>query len=127
MYTGASIANAFFMTSVFFGGMSLYGYTTDRDLTELGSFMRVGLFALIITSIVNIFIGSSMLQIGLSAICLVIFCGLTAYDVQKIKEFYNEKYDEDTLRKRALIGALSLYLDFINMFLALLRLIGDRK
>lgn len=127
LYTGASIANAFFTTAIFFGGMSLYGYTTKKDLTAVGSFMTIGLFAVIITSVVNIFLKSSALQVGLSALCVIIFCGLTAYDVQKIKEFYNEAYDEETLKKRAILGALSLYMDFINLFLALLRLFGDRR
>ena len=127
IYTGESIANAFFMTAIFFGGMSLYGYITKKDLTGVGSFMTVGLFAVIITSIVNIFLQSSGLQTGLSALCVIIFCGLTAYDVQKIKAFYNPSIDEETLKKRAILGSLSLYLDFINLFLALLRLFGNRR
>lgn len=126
-YTGESIANAFFMTAIFFGGMSLYGYVTRRDLSGLGSFMIVGLIAVIITSIVNLFLGSSALQIGLSAISIVIFCGLTAYDIQKIRSFYDPSLDEETLKKRAVYGSLSLYLDFINIFLSLLRLIGNRR
>jgi FtsH-binding integral membrane protein len=127
IYTGESIANAFFMTAVFFGGMSLYGYVTKKDLTGMGSFMIVGLFAVIVTSIVNMFLKSSGLQMGLSALTIVIFCGLTAYDVQKIKEFYHNSLDDETLKKRAVLGALSLYLDFINIFLSLLRLFGNRR
>jgi FtsH-binding integral membrane protein len=127
MYTGESIANSFFMSAVFFGGMSLYGYVTKKDLTGVGSFMIVGLFAVIITSLVNLFLKSSGLQMGLSALTVIIFCGLTAYDVQKIKTFYSEALDEETLKKRAIIGSLSLYLDFINLFLSLLRLLGNRR
>lgn len=127
IYTGESLANSFFMTAIFFGGMSLYGYVTKRDLTGVGSFMTVGLFAVIISSIVNLFLKSSALQIGLSALCIVIFSGLTAYDVQKIKRFYDSSLDSESLSKRAVIGALSLYLDFINMFLAMLRFLGDRR
>ena len=127
VYTGESIATSFFMASSFFGGMSLYGYTTKKDLTGVGSFMTVGLFAVIIATIVNIFLKNSVVQIGLSALTVIIFSGLTAYDVQKIKQFYDEAIDEETLKKRAVIGALSLYLDFINLFLALLRLFGNRR
>ena len=127
IYTGESIANSFFMTAIFFGGMSLYGYTTKKDLTNVGSFMRVGLFTVIISSIVNLFLKSSVIQIGLSALCIIIFAGLTAFDVQKIKSFYDLNLDEETLKKRAVIGALSLYLDFINMFLSILRFLGDRR
>ena len=127
IYTGESIANAFFMTAIFFGGMSLYGYVTKRDLTNLGSFMIVGLFSVIIASIVNIFLKNSALQLGLSALTIVIFCGLTAWDVQKIRSFYDPTLDEETMKKRAIIGSLSLYLDFINIFIALLRLVGNRR
>ena len=129
IYTSASIANAFFTTAIFFGGMSLFGYVTKKDLTGVGSFMTVGLFAIIITSFINIiFLKSSALQVGISAICVIIFCGLTAYDVQKIKSFYLESSrDDETLSKRATLGALSLYMDFINLFLAMIRLFGDRR
>ena len=127
IYTGESIANSFVMTAMFFGGMSLYGYVTKRDLTGVGSFMTVGLFAVIISSIVNLFLKSSGLQIGLSALCIVIFSGLTAYDIQKIKTFYNASADEETLKKRAILGSLTLYLDFINLFLSILRFFGDRR
>jgi FtsH-binding integral membrane protein len=127
LYTGESIANAFFTTAAFFGGMSLYGYITKRDLTSVGSFMVVGLWAVIVTSLVNLFLKSSGLQIGLSVLSVVIFCGLTAYDVQKIKGLYNPAYDEETLKKQAVLGSLSLYLDFINLFLSLLRLLGNRR
>ena len=128
IYTGESIANAFFMTAIFFGSMSLVGYTTKKDLTSLGTFMLVGLICLVITSIVNVFfIKSSGLEIGLSALCVIIFCGLTAYDVQKIKMFYNPSDPAEVSAKKSILGALSLYLDFLNMFLALLRLFGNRR
>ncbi|MDR3031067.1 MAG: Bax inhibitor-1/YccA family protein [Holosporales bacterium] len=128
MYTGESVANAFFTTAIFFGSLSLYGYTTKRDLTSVGSFMTIGLFAVILTSFVNIFfLKNSIIQVGLSVLCVVIFCGLTAYDVQKIKNFYNDAHDEEGIKKIAVIGALNLYLDFINLFLAILRLFGNRK
>ena len=128
IYTHESIASAFFSTGVFFGGMSLYGYTTKKDLTRVGSFMMIGLFSVIITSLVNIFfMHSSTLELGLSALCVIIFCALTAYHIQKIKSFYDTKIDEETISKRATLGALSLYLDFINLFLALLRLFGNRR
>lgn len=127
IYTGESIANAFFMTAIFFGGMSLYGYVTKKDLTGMGSFMIVGLFSIIIASIINLFLTSSALQLGLSAISIVVFCGLTAFDVQKIREFYDPAMSEEEIRKHSIIGALKLYLDFINIFLSLLRLMGSRK
>lgn len=128
IYTGASIANCFFMTATFFGGMSLLGYTTRKDLTNVGSFMFVGLICLIVTSFVNIFfLKSSALQVGLSALSLIIFAGLTAFDVQKIKQFYNSNEPIEISTKKAILGALNLYMDFINMFLAMLRLFGDRR
>lgn len=127
VYTGESIAVSFFMAATFFGGMSLYGYVTKKDLTSVGSFMMVGLFAVILTSIVNIFLRNSVLQLGLSVLTVIIFCGLTAYDVQKIRSFYDPSLDDESLRKRSILGSLSLYLDFINIFLAMLRLLGDRK
>ncbi|MDR1488430.1 MAG: Bax inhibitor-1/YccA family protein [Holosporales bacterium] len=128
VYTGKSIANCFFVTSTFFGGMALLGYTTKRDLTSVGNFMFVGLICLIITSFVNIiFFKSGAFQAMLSAISLIIFMGLTAYDIQKIKQFYNVLETSEISSKRAVLGALSLYMDFLNMFLAVLRLFGDRK
>lgn len=127
MYTGESLANTFFMTSIFFGLMSLYGYTTKKDLTSLGSFMIIGLWSIIIASIINIFLKSSALQMGLSAIAIIVFCGLTAWDVQKIKFFYNPSDPVEISTKKSILGALALYLDFINMFLHLLRFMGSRK
>jgi FtsH-binding integral membrane protein len=128
LYTGESIANAFFSAAAFFGGMSFYGYVTKRDLTEVGSFMIVGIFAVIITSLVNsLFLHNSGLQIGLSVLSIIIFCGLTAYDIQNIKKFYHASLDDETLKKSGIIGALSLYLNFLNLFLAFLRILGNRK
>ncbi|MBQ2174352.1 MAG: Bax inhibitor-1/YccA family protein [Alphaproteobacteria bacterium] len=127
VYTGESLANTFFTTAIFFGGMSLYGYVTKKDLTGMGSFMIVGLFSIIIASVINLFLKSSALQLGLSAISVVVFCGLTAYDIQKIRSFYHPAMSEEDIKKRSIIGALALYLDFINLFLALLRLMGNRK
>lgn len=126
VYTGASIARVFFITAATFGAMSLYGYTTKRDLSGMGSFLMMGLIGLIIASVVNIFLASSMLEFAISAIGVLIFVGLTAYDTQKIKEMYLESDGSEVMGKKALMGALSLYLDFINLFLMLLRLFGNR-
>ncbi|MDR1609711.1 MAG: Bax inhibitor-1/YccA family protein [Holosporales bacterium] len=127
MYTGESIAMSFFVAAAFFGGMSLYGRLTNRDLTSLGSFMFIGVISVLIASFANAFMGSSRLQLGLSVLSVIIFCGLTAYDVQKIMRFYNGSDSDEILRKKAVFGALSLYLDFINIFLALLRIMGRRR
>ena len=127
VYTDASIAKVFFITAATFGAMSLYGYTTKRDLTSMGNFLMMGLIGLIIASIVNIFLQSSMLEFAISAIGVLVFVGLTAYDTQKIKEGYSESYGADVLAKGAIMGALNLYLDFINLFLMLLRLFGNRE
>jgi FtsH-binding integral membrane protein len=127
VYTGASIAKVFFITAATFGAMSLYGYTTKRDLTGMGNFLMMGLIGIIIASIVNIFMASSMLDFAISVIGVLIFTGLTAYDTQKIKESYSEHYGADVMAKNAIMGALSLYLDFINLFMMLLRLFGNRE
>jgi FtsH-binding integral membrane protein len=127
VYTDASIAKVFFITAATFGTMSLYGYTTKRDLTGMGNFLMMGLIGLIIASIVNIFMRSSMLEFAISAIGVLVFVGLTAYDTQKIKESYDSSYGSDVLAKGAIMGALSLYLDFINLFMMLLRLFGNRE
>ena len=127
VYTDASIAKVFFITAATFGAMSLYGYTTKRDLTGIGNFLIMGLIGLIIASIVNIFLQSGPLDFAISAMGVLIFVGLTAYDTQKIKESYSESYGADVLAKGAIMGALSLYLDFINLFLMLLRLFGNRE
>lgn len=123
VYTTASIASAFFGAAVLFATMSVYGYFTKQSLDSLGKYLFVALIAVIITSIVNIFIGSSLLQIVISAAAVVIFLGLTAYDTQKIREQLMES-DGPAIE---VMGALTLYLDFINLFLSLLQLFGDRK
>ncbi len=127
-YTGASIARAFFTTAGTFGAMSLYGYSTKRDLTGMGSFLIMGLFGLIIASIVNMFLASSGLNFALSVIGVLIFVGLTAYDTQKLKNMYSQVSGSgDMAKKFAIMGALNLYMDFINIFLYLLRFMGDRR
>lgn len=126
-YTGASIARVFFITSSVFGAMSIYGYTTKRDLTNFGAFLIMGLIGLIIASIVNIFLKSSGLDFALSAIGVLIFTGLTAYDTQKLKHMYYHTSDQELVAKYAVIGALNLYMDFINLFLMLLKFFGDRR
>jgi FtsH-binding integral membrane protein len=126
-YTGASITRVFFISAASFGALSLYGYTTQRDLSGLGSFLIMGLFGLIIALVVNIFLKSSGLDFVISAAGVLIFAGLTAWDTQKIKEMYNVHDDGTISGRKAVMGALSLYLDFINLFLMLLRLIGDRR
>ena len=127
VYTDASIAKVFFITAATFGSMSLYGYTTKRDLTSIGNFLIMGLIGLIIASIVNIFMQSSMLEFAISVIGVLIFVGLTAYDTQKIKESYSASFGAEVLAKGAIMGALNLYLDFINLFMMLLRLFGNRE
>ncbi len=127
VYTGASITRVFFISAATFGAMSLYGYTTQRDLTGLGSFMFMGLIGIIIASLVNIFLKSSGLDWAISVIGVLVFVGLTAYDTQRIKEMYNVNDDGTITGRKAVMGALSLYLDFINLFLMLLRLFGDRR
>ena len=128
-YTGASIARTFFITSAMFGGMSILGYTTKRDLTGMGHFMRMGVWGLIVASLVNaFFMHSSALDFGVSVLGVVIFTGLTAYDTQKLKDvYYQVAGGADALARASIMGALSLYLDFINLFVMLLRLTGDRR
>ena len=126
-YTDESIARTFFVTAGTFGAMSLYGYTTRRDLTAMGSFLMMGLIGLIIASLVNIFMASSALQFAISLLGIVIFIGLTAYDTQRIKEVYFEGDGHEVAGKKAVMGALTLYLDFINLFIMLLRFMGDRR
>lgn len=126
-YTGASVARVFFITAGTFAGMSLYGYTTKRDLTGIGSFLIMGLIGLIIASVVNIFMQSAAMEWAISVIGVLIFVGLTAYDTQRIKRSYNEADGSETMTKKAIFGALHLYLDFINLFLFLLRLFGNRN
>ena len=127
MFTGASIARVFFITAGTFAGMSLWGYTTKRDLSGMGPFLFMGLIGIILASIVNMFIGSSALQFAVSVIGVLIFVGLTAYDTQKIKNEYAEWHDSETSAKLAIMGALRLYLDFINLFMLLLHFFGDRR
>jgi uncharacterized protein len=127
VYTGASIVQTFFITATAFGALSLYGYTTKRDLTAMGSFLIMGVVGILIASIVNIFLQSSALQFAISAIGVVAFAGLTAYDTQKIKEIYYAGDDDATAGRKAIMGALNLYLDFVNLFMFLLQFLGDRK
>ena len=126
-FTQTSIARVFFITAGTFGAMSLYGYTTKRDLTKLGGFLFMGLIGIIIASIVNIFVGSSALQFAISVIGVLVFVGLTAYDTQNIKNMYYGGDSEEIGSKKALMGALKLYLDFINLFILLLQLFGQRR
>jgi len=126
-YTGASITRVFFISAATFGAMSLYGYTTQRDLTGFGSFLFMGLIGLVIASLVNIFLQSSGLYWLISVVGVLIFVGLTAYDTHSIKEMYDVNDDGSVSGRKAVMGALRLYLDFINLFLMLLRLFGDRR
>ena len=127
MYTGASITRVFFITAGTFGAMSIYGYTTKKDLTKLGSFLMMGLFGIIIASVVNIFMKSTMMYFVISILGVLIFVGLTAYDTQKIKNMYMASDNGELMGKKAVMGALTLYLDFINLFIMLLRLFGQRR
>jgi uncharacterized protein len=127
IYTQQSIMQVFFITAATFGAMSLWGYTTKRDLTGVGSFMFMGLIGIIIASLVNVFLHSSGLGWAISVIGVVVFVGLTAYDTQNIKEMYSPMDDGTVAGRKAVMGALRLYLDFINLFLMLLRLFGDRR
>ena len=126
-YTGTSIARVFFITAGTFAGMSLYGYTTKRDLTGMGSFLFMGLIGIIIASVVNMFLQSSAMHFIISVIGVLVFVGLTAYDTQKIKLMYTETDGAEVAAKKAIMGAVTLYLDFINLFLMLLRLFGTRR
>ncbi|MEP2030984.1 MAG: Bax inhibitor-1/YccA family protein [Paracoccaceae bacterium] len=130
VYTGYSIAQIFLITSIAFAGLSLYGYTTKRDISGWGSFLIMGVIGLIVASIVNLFLQSPAMMYAISAIGVLIFAGLTAYDTQKIKNTYLQMAhsgDQEWLGKAAIMGALSLYLDFINMFMMLLTLFGNRE
>jgi uncharacterized protein len=127
VYTHASITRVFFISAATFGATSLYGYTTQRDLTSVGSFMFMGLIGLIIASVVNIFLHSTGLDWAISVIGVIVFVGLTAYDTQRIKEMYDVNDDGSISGRKAVMGALRLYLDFINLFLMLLRIFGNRR
>jgi FtsH-binding integral membrane protein len=126
-YTGASITRTFFISAASFGALSLYGYTTQRDLSPIGSFLVMGLFGLILAMVVNMFLKSTGLDFAISAIGVLIFAGLTAWDTQKIKEMYSANDDGTISGRKAVMGALTLYLDFINLILFLLRFMGDRS
>lgn len=128
VFTGESITRVFFITASVFGAMSLYGYTTKRDLTSMGAFMFMGLIGVILASLVNLFLQSSAMQFAISILSVIIFVGLTAYDTQRIKNvYYQVAGTGEMATKVAILGALSLYMDFINLFLQLLQLFGDRK
>jgi uncharacterized protein len=130
VFTGASVAQTFLVTAIAFASLSLYGYATKRDLSAMGTFLMMGLIGLIVAMLVNIFLQSSALEFAISAIGLLIFAGLTAYDTQKIKITYlqhAQSMDKEWLGKAAIMGALELYLDFINMFMFLLHFMGDRE
>lgn len=128
-YTMVSVASTFFITAAMFGALSVYGYTTKRSLSGMGNFLFMALIGLIIASIVNIFMKSSALYWVITYAGVLIFAGLTAYDTQKLKEIGAsvDENDKETLRKTSILGALTLYLDFINLFLMLLRIFGDRR
>ena len=126
-YTGTSITRVFFITAGTFGAMSIYGYTTKRALTKLGSFLMMGLIGIIIASLVNLFMKSAMMYFVISILGVLIFVGLTAYDTQKIKNMYLASDSGELIGKKAVMGALTLYLDFINLFIMLLRLFGQRR
>jgi uncharacterized protein len=127
MFTGASVARVFFITSAAFGGLSLYGYMTKRDLSAFGSFLVMGLWGLVIAGVVNLFLHSSAMHLALSVLSVLIFSGLTAWDTQSIKDMYYGSDSYEEAQKKSIFGALSLYLNFINMFQALLSLFGDRN
>jgi uncharacterized protein len=126
-YVAADIVRVFFITAATFGALSLYGYTTPRSLSAWGSFLFMGLVGILIAVVVNIFLQSSALTFAISVIGVLVFAGLTAYDTQQIKEMYYAGDDSETMGKKAIMGALRLYLDFINLFLMLLRLLGNRN
>jgi FtsH-binding integral membrane protein len=126
-YTGASITRTFFISAASFGALSLYGYTTQRDLSPVGSFLVMGVFGLILAMLVNMFLKSTGLDFAISVIGVIIFAGLTAWDTQRIKEVYSANDDGTVSGRKAVMGALTLYLDFINLFLFLLRFLGDRR
>ena len=127
VFTSESVARVFFITAATFGGMSLYGYTTKRDLTSIGSFLIMGVWGIFIASIINIFLGSTMMGLVLSILSVLIFTGLAAYDTQKIKQMYYESDNAEIAVKKSVLGALNLYIDFIGLFINLLRLMGERR
>ncbi|WP_307437372.1 Bax inhibitor-1/YccA family protein [Labrys monachus] len=127
VYTGTSIAFTFFIAAATFGAMSLYGYTTGQDLTRFGSFLFMGLIGIVLAGLVNLFLASSAFQFAISVVGVVLFTGLTAYDTQRIRDVYLESDSELVAGKKAVIGALTLYLDFVNLFVMLLKFTGDRR
>ncbi len=130
VYTHTSVAQVFFISAAAFGGLSLYGYTTQRSLSGMGSFLMMGLIGILIAGLVNVFLHSTALQFAISVIGVLVFAGLTAYDTQKLKEQYIyglEGADEATIGRSAIMGALTLYLDFINLFMMLIQLFGQRE
>ena len=126
-YTPESVTRVFFITAGAFAGLSLVGYTTKKDLSGMGTFLFMGVIGLVIAMVVNMFLGSSMLQLGISALGVLIFAGLTAYDTQKIKLMYYEADSDEVATKKSIMGALKLYLDFLNMFLFLMHILGNRN
>jgi len=127
VYTGSSIARTFFITAATFLAMSLFGYTTRADLARTGSFLLMGLVGIIIASIVNLFLASSIVQLAISVVGVIVFVGLTAYDTQRIKEIYLNSDSPAIAGKKAIMGALALYLDFLNLFILLMQLTGNRR
>jgi FtsH-binding integral membrane protein len=127
VYTGVSISRTFFISAASFGALSLYGYTTQRDLSPIGAFLMMGVIGIILAMLVNMFLQSTQLDLVISAIGVLCFAGLTAWDTQRIKEMYNPMEDGTIVGRKAVMGALSLYLDFINLFLFMLRFLGDRR
>lgn len=127
VYTGTSIATTFFATAAAFAGLSLWGYTTKRDLSAFGTFLIMGAVGLLVASLINMFVQSTGLQLIISVVGVLLFAGLTAYDTQRIKSIYSNVAGSDMMAKMVIMGALSLYLDFINMFLFLLRFMGNRR
>lgn len=127
VFTGTSIARTFFIAATMFGATSLYGYTTKRDLSQFGSFLIMGLIGVVIASVVNIFLDSTMLQFIVSVVGILVFVGLTAWDTQSIKEQYADHFDAESQQKLAVFGAFSLYLNFVNIFQLLLNFTGERE
>jgi FtsH-binding integral membrane protein len=127
VYTGASVARAFFVAAGMFAGMSIYGYTTKADLTKFSTFLIMGVWGLVIASLVNIFVQSTMMQFVISAVSVLVFCGMTAWDTQRLKDTYVEAAGTEIEGKLSVMGALSLYLNFVNLFVALVQLFGGRR
>ena len=127
VYTGVSIAQTFFAVAAGFAGLSLYGYTTKRDLSGLGTFLIMGVVGLLVAMLINLFLQSTAMMMAISAIGVLLFAGLTAYDTQKIKSMYAYVAGTDMMGKVVIMGALNLYLDFVNMFTFLLQFMGDRR